>query len=136
MSALAKLIPRERELAPAAPPPRTAGAMKAVLTEERFSDPNWIFERKLDGERCGAIRRSGRVRLLSRTQQRLDQTYPELVDALALDGPDLLIDGEIVAFDHGQTSFSRLQQRIGIHDAERARQSPVAVPVQIAPLYS
>ena len=30
--------------------------MKAVLTDERFSDPDWIFERKLDGIRCIAIR--------------------------------------------------------------------------------
>ena len=30
--------------------------MKAVLTDERFSNPEWIFERKLDGIRCVAIR--------------------------------------------------------------------------------
>jgi bifunctional non-homologous end joining protein LigD len=101
--------------------------MKAVLSDRPFSDPNWVFERKLDGERCGALRRSGRVRLLSRTGQLLNSTYPELVDALALDGPDLLLDGEIVAFDSGRASFERLQQRIGIHDAERARRSPVKV---------
>ena len=101
--------------------------MKAVLHDRPFSDPGWVFERKLDGERCGAWRRSGQVALLSRSGQRLDDTYPELVDALAVAGPDLLVDGEIVAFDHGQTSFSRLQQRIGIHDAQRARRSPVAV---------
>jgi bifunctional non-homologous end joining protein LigD len=101
--------------------------MKAVLHDRPFSDPNWVFERKLDGERCGALRRNGRVHLLSRTGQRLDATYPELVDELSVDAPDLLVDGEIVAFAGGQTSFSRLQQRIGIHDAERARQSPVAV---------
>ena len=41
-------------------PHRTAGAMKAVLTDERFSDPDWIFERKLDGIRCIAIRDGGR----------------------------------------------------------------------------
>ena len=34
--------------------------MKAVLTQERFSDPDWIFERKLDGIRCIAIRDGGR----------------------------------------------------------------------------
>jgi bifunctional non-homologous end joining protein LigD len=101
--------------------------MKAVLSGRPFSDPNWVFERKLDGERCGALRRAGHVRLLSRTDQLMNDTYPELVDALALDGPDLLLDGEIVAFKRGQTSFERLQQRIGIHDADRARRSPVAV---------
>jgi bifunctional non-homologous end joining protein LigD len=101
--------------------------MKAVLSDRPFSDPNWVFERKLDGERCGALRRGGRVRLLSRTGQVMNDTYPELIDALAVDGPDLLLDGEIVAFKRGQTSFERLQQRIGIHDAERARRSPVSI---------
>jgi bifunctional non-homologous end joining protein LigD len=101
--------------------------MKAVLSDTPFSDPNWVFERKLDGERCGALRRGGEVRLLSRTGTVLNSTYPELVDALSVDGPDLLVDGEIVAFAGGQTSFERLQQRMGIRDPERARRSPVAV---------
>ena len=101
--------------------------MKAVLSEKPFCDPNWVFERKLDGERCGALRRSGHVHLLSRTGRRLDTTYPELLDALSVPGPDLLIDGEIVAFARGRSSFERLQRRMGINDAQRARQSPVAV---------
>lgn len=101
--------------------------MKAVLSDQPFSDPEWLFERKLDGERCGARRRSGRAHLVSRTGRRLDATYPELVDALSVPGPDLLLDGEIVAFARGRASFERLQQRMGINDAPRARQSPVAV---------
>ena len=28
----------------------------ATLTKDRFSDPGWLFERKLDGERCLAFR--------------------------------------------------------------------------------
>jgi bifunctional non-homologous end joining protein LigD len=101
--------------------------MKAVLSDRPFSDPQWIFERKLDGIRCGALRRGGRVQLLSRTGQVLDNSYPELVDALSIDGPDLLVDGEIVAFVRGQTSFERLQRRMQIRDPERARRSGVAV---------
>jgi bifunctional non-homologous end joining protein LigD len=101
--------------------------MKAVLSDQPFSSPDWVFERKLDGERCGALRRDGRVTLLSRTGRVMDAAYPELVDALSIKGPDLLIDGEIVAFKGGQTSFERLQQRMQIRDAERARRSPVAI---------
>ncbi|HZU60128.1 MAG TPA: non-homologous end-joining DNA ligase, partial [Solirubrobacteraceae bacterium] len=101
--------------------------MKAVLFDRPFSDPEWIFERKLDGERCGALRRRGRVQLLSRSGQRLDSSYPELVDALQTDGPDLLLDGEVVAFKGRQTSFERLQRRMQIHDPERARRSGVPV---------
>jgi bifunctional non-homologous end joining protein LigD len=67
--------------------------MLAVLTEERFSDEAWVYERKLDGERCLAYRRD--VRLLSRTRQPLNGTYPELVDALLAQGCDeFVVDGE------------------------------------------
>jgi hypothetical protein len=45
-----------------APAPDQSGAMRAVLTRERFSDPDWSFERELDGIRCLAIRGGGRLR--------------------------------------------------------------------------
>lgn len=109
---LAKLTAEELELAPSAPPPRTAGAMKAVLTDERFSDPNWIFERKLDGIRCIAIRSGDRVELLSRNDLRQNERYPELVEGLAAEHCEqFAIDGEVVAFEGSQTSFARLAQR-------------------------
>jgi bifunctional non-homologous end joining protein LigD len=101
--------------------------MKAVLVDAPFSDPGWLFERKLDGIRCGAIRRDGRVRLQSRTGEPLDRSYPELVEALEDGGPDAIADGEIVAFRGGATSFSRLQGRMQIRDPERARRSRIAV---------
>src|SRR5436190_8937813 len=109
---LAKLTARELELVPAAPPPRTAGAMKAVLTEERFSDPNWIFERKFDGIRCIAIRSGDHVELLSRNDLRQNERYPELVEALEAEAcREFAIDGEVVAFEGSETSFSRLVER-------------------------
>ncbi len=112
MSALGALAAAERDLAPAVPPPRTAGAMKAVLTDGRFSDPDWIFERKLDGIRCIAIRSGGEVRLLSRNDLSLDARYPELAEALAAEACDeFAVDGEVVAFDGSRTSFARLAQR-------------------------
>ena len=112
MSAVATLSASERELAPAAPPPQTAGAMKAVLTDERFSDPDWIFERKLDGIRCIAIRSGENLELLSRNDLRQNARYPELVDALSAEPcREFAIDGEVVAFDGSQTSFARLAQR-------------------------
>jgi ATP-dependent DNA ligase len=36
--------------------------MLATLTDQRFSDENWIFERKLDGERCLVFWKGERVR--------------------------------------------------------------------------
>jgi bifunctional non-homologous end joining protein LigD len=101
--------------------------MKPVLIDKPFCDPAWVFERKLDGVRCGALREGGRVTLLSRTDRVMDAAYPEIEQALAVNGPDLLVDGEIVAFERGRTSFERLQQRIQIRDRARAGRSPVAV---------
>jgi bifunctional non-homologous end joining protein LigD len=95
-----------------APAPTTASAMKAVLTDERFSDPDWIFERKLDGIRCIAIRLGKSVRLLSRNDLSLNARYPELVTALEAEACDrFAVDGEVVAFDGAQTSFARLAER-------------------------
>ncbi|MCQ4083750.1 non-homologous end-joining DNA ligase [Streptomyces sp. RB6PN25] len=102
--------------------------MLATLTERYFSDPAWVFERKFDGERCLAIRNGARAGLLSRSGQSLSETYPEIADALdQQECDDFVVDGEIVAFEGSRTSFARLQQRMGIHDARQARASGVAV---------
>jgi bifunctional non-homologous end joining protein LigD len=96
--------------------------MTATLTDARFSDPDWMFERKLDGERCLAWVEGGTVRLRSRNDLRLDDTYPELVDALVQrTDADLVVDGEVVAFERGRTSFARLQKRLGVRSAAEAR---------------
>jgi bifunctional non-homologous end joining protein LigD len=87
----------------------------ATLTRDRFSDPAWIFERKLDGERCLAFRAGGRVRLMTRNQNEDTSTYPEIAGALDRQAASaFIIDGEIVAFEDSQTSFARLQQRLGV----------------------
>jgi bifunctional non-homologous end joining protein LigD len=101
-----------RALVAPGPPPTGKAAMKAVLTDERFSDPAWIFERKLDGIRCVAVRDGGPVRLLSRNDLSLDGRYPELAAALGeVPRERFAIDGEVVAFERGRTSFARLAQR-------------------------
>jgi DNA ligase D-like protein (predicted ligase) len=116
------------ERAPRRAQPRWAAPMLAVLTEERFSSEEWIFERKLDGERCLAFQDGGELRLLSRTRKRLNDTYPELVEALLGQAcEDFVVDGEVVAFEGAQTSFARLQQRMQLHDPKRARRSGVRV---------
>ena len=110
------------------PVPEWRAPTLATLTEDRFSDPDWIFERKFDGMRCVAIRDGDRIRLLSRNRQRLNGTYPELVDALAAQHTTrFIVDGEVVAFEGRRTSFARLQGRLGITDPEVARASPVRV---------
>jgi bifunctional non-homologous end joining protein LigD len=100
----------------------------ATLTQERFSDPAWIFERKLDGERCLAFRAGGQVRLMTRNQKEDTTTYPEIAEALAgQPAGDFIVDGEIVAFEGSQTRFGRLQQRLGVRHPGAALRTKVPV---------
>src|SRR5947209_6570974 len=96
MSDLLDALPAgERALLKSGAVPTTAGAMLATLTEDRFSDPGWIYERKLDGVRCVARRGTdGQVRLLSRNDKIMTGTYPEVADALAAHSAhEVVIDG-------------------------------------------
>jgi bifunctional non-homologous end joining protein LigD len=85
--------------------------MKAVLTSDCFSDPDWIYERKLDGIRCISVKTTAGVRLWSRNHLSLNDRFPELAQALGHDPGEFVVDGEVVAFAGAQTSFARLQQR-------------------------
>ncbi|HWK28626.1 MAG TPA: non-homologous end-joining DNA ligase, partial [Solirubrobacter sp.] len=93
--------------------PTHAAVMKAVLTDARFSDPDWIFERKLDGIRCVAIRDGGPVRLLSRNDLALNGRFPAVAEALdAQRRTRFAVDGEVVALvGDDQTSFQALGTR-------------------------
>lgn len=89
--------------------------MLATLTDRRVFGDDWLLERKFDGERCVARKEDDAVRLESRTGKDLTGAYPEVRAAVGAQRTDgLLLDGELVAFDGRQTSFSRLQQRLGI----------------------
>jgi ATP-dependent DNA ligase len=68
--------------------------MAATLTDERFSGPDWLFERKFDGIRLLAYKRGADVRLYSRN--RLPQDLPSVTRALAkLPVRDVILDGEM-----------------------------------------
>jgi len=107
--------------------PAWTGPMLATLSHEPFSDPGWVYERKLDGVRCLVFRRGSRVRLLSRNRKDMNDTWPELVEALGQQGcRDFVADGEIVAFEGRRTSFARLQGRLGVTDPAEPRASGIA----------
>jgi bifunctional non-homologous end joining protein LigD len=101
----------------------------ATLTTDRFSDPAWLYERKFDGERCLAYRAGDQLRLMTRNQKQVNGTYPELATALlGQDSADFIVDGEVVAFDGAETSFSLLQQRLGVR-------SPAAHLLETVPVF-
>lgn len=101
--------------------------MLATLAGDPFSDPGWIYERKLDGVRVLAFKAGSDVRLLSRNRKDQNVRYPELVEALEARDGSFILDGEVVAFDGDVTSFSKLQDRSQIQDPHEARRSDVDV---------
>jgi bifunctional non-homologous end joining protein LigD len=83
--------------------PEWVEPMAATLTQERFSGPEWIFERKLDGIRLLAFKNGPDVRLLSRN--RLPQDIPAVAAAIAqLPPADVILDGELT-WDGGSLSY-------------------------------
>jgi bifunctional non-homologous end joining protein LigD len=103
---LKKLVRRKAQ-------PRWIDPMLATLTESYFSDPDWVFEPKLDGVRCIAYKKGDRVRLMSRNKLSLNERYPEVVKAVSkLKIKDVVLDGEVAVVSHGVSRFQSLQRHL------------------------
>src|SRR4051795_4256806 len=80
--------------------------MKAVLTADRPAGPEWVFERKLDGIRCLAVKQRGSTRLSPRNGLSPTDRSPPIAAALDADPADgFVLDGEAVAFVGGRDRF-------------------------------
>ena len=90
--------------------PKFVEPMKAKLIEE-LPEGGWIYEVKLDGFRCIALKNGNQVRLLSRNKKDFGQKFPEVIEAISrLPANEAIIDGEIVALDSkGRSDFQLLQ---------------------------
>jgi bifunctional non-homologous end joining protein LigD len=127
---LLQLIPAdEKKLIKKETMPSFIKPMLAKLTDNKpFNNDNWIFERKLDGERCFVYKKGNSIILKSRNNKLLNKSYPEIVHALQkLNLPDCILDGEIVAMRKGVTSFSLLQQRFGTDEASKVIKSKLHI---------
>jgi ATP-dependent DNA ligase len=87
-------VVRCREMPESPEFPEWLDPMAATLTQERFTGPEWIFERKFDGIRLLAFKKGSAVRMYSRN--RLPQHIPALEHAIAaLPVRDAILDGEV-----------------------------------------
>ena len=102
--------------------------MLAKLTHKRFYEKGWLYERKLDGERCLAFVDGKQVTLESRNRKKLNESYPEIEQAIqSQDISRVILDGEIVAFEGNITSFAQLQQRMHVKSRKEIEETNVAV---------
>ncbi len=87
--------------------------MMAKLEAKVFDNPEWIYERKLDGYR--AIGYAGkRARLISRNDIDFSKDYQKITDALKKISREAILDGELVVEDkNGNSRFQDIQQYNG-----------------------
>jgi len=92
-------------------PPMLAQPLRMPEDRRVLDQPGWLYERKLDGLRCLAVRNGTEVELWSRNHLPFTRRFPDVVASLtALPVDNFTIDGELVAFEKGRTSFSLLQR--------------------------
>lgn len=85
--------------------------MLAKLVSEPPADDGWVYERKLDGLRCIAVKSGERVELWSRSRQSFLGRFGGIAAAVGgLSAAGLVLDGEIVALEGDRTSFALLQR--------------------------
>src|SRR5882724_5607537 len=96
--------------------PSRIGPMLATLSNQPFSDPNWLFEIKWDGVRALAHLSNNSLALRSRNNVDITKRYPELASlAKNLAAREAVLDGEIVALnEHGHSDFELLQERMHV----------------------
>ena len=109
--------------------PAKMAPMLATLVDQPFSDPDWLFEIKLDGVRALAFISDRRLELHARTGRIITSQYPELaVLPERLRARQAILDGEIVALDeHGRSDFERLQQRMNVAQPSPPMQRQVPI---------
>jgi bifunctional non-homologous end joining protein LigD len=84
--------------------------MLATLVDKPFSKKDWIYEIKWDGYRAVANISGGKVDLYSRNFNDFKDKYPSIVERLEKIKEDVILDGEIVAYDkEGNVGFQALQ---------------------------
>jgi bifunctional non-homologous end joining protein LigD len=116
-----------------APMPRTVSPMLATLDTRPPSGESWIYEVKWDGVRALCFIEENELRIFSRSGKRCDQQYPELsVLPRQVKASQAILDGEIAVLDDkGRSSFSLIQPRISVTDANAVAHLARSAPVNL-----
>ena len=97
-------VAKERKL------PETIVPMLCKVADKPFDSEEWAFEIKWDGYRAIADLRGDKVKLYSRNGLDFARKFPKIANALKLQSYEMVLDGEVVAYDsQGKPSFQRIQ---------------------------
>ena len=86
----------------------------AQLAAETIGGRTFFAEDKLDGIRAQIHKSGPQVGIYTRTMDRTDESFPDIVAAVAEIPGEFLLDGEIVPYRDGQVlPFAHIQHRLG-----------------------
>ena len=104
-------------------PMAAAGFLDPMLARTELNGPTgrpavlldragqWLYEPKLDGLRCVAVRNGADMTLWSRNRLSFNARFPSVVEALRrLPATNFVIDAEVVGMVGGRSDFAALQQ--------------------------
>ena len=91
---------------------RAARPMLIGASGEAFDDPEYLFELKLDGERCIAyLDPAGETELRNKREWRMLPKMPELAALHRRVGARCILDGELIVMKEGRPDFAEVQRR-------------------------
>src|SRR6059058_4942785 len=92
-----------------------SGSLPPETTPVRLGPAPTVFvEDKFDGIRAQLHRNAERAEIFSRDLRRITDQFPELAEQARMFDVDLILDGEIIAFEQGRKlTFFDLQKRLG-----------------------
>ncbi len=113
--------------------PHSIAPMLASLATRPPSGAGWLYEVKWDGVRALCFVENNELCIFSRTGKRCDQQYPELsVLPRQVKASQAILDGEIAVLDEkGRSSFSLIQPRISVSDANAVAHLSRSTPVNL-----
>ena len=78
---------------------------------EPFDDPDYLYELKLDGERCIAYLDKAETELRNKRNIRMLPKFPELSGIHKQSKVKSILDGELIVVKSGKPDFSEVQRR-------------------------
>jgi len=101
-------------------------ASPIASASELKGDFEYSAEPKLDGIRVQVHKQAGKIAIFTRTMDRVDASFPEIVESLRAVEHDFILDGEIIAWQETMSGgrvgpFANLQKRLGrVRDLARS----------------
>lgn len=81
------------------------------MEAEPFDDPNYLYELKIDGERCMAYLGPDGTDLRSKRNMCILPQFPELNEIHKQINKRCILDGELAVIENGKPSFETVQRR-------------------------